>query len=70
MLEIETSLLTGAVSVESDSDGNVRILQNKQEIKLTPSQAKELESYLIALSDTIKFVKMKEGKDVWISYVW
>jgi len=64
MLEIETSLLTGAVSVESDSDGNVRILQNKQEIKLTPSQAKELESYLIALSDTIKFVKMKEGKDV------
>ena len=70
MLEIETSLLTGAVSVDSDSDGNVRILQNKQEIKLTPSQAKELESYLIALSDTIKFVKMKEGKDVWISYVW
>ena len=64
MLEIETSLLTGAISVESDSDGNVRILQNKQEIKLTPSQAKELESYLIALSDTIQFVKMKENKDV------
>ena len=65
MLEIETSLLTGAVSVESDSDGNVRILQNKQEIKLTPSQAKELESYLVALSDTIHFAKMKENKDVW-----
>ena len=64
MLEIEHSLLTGAISLDSDSDGNVRILQNKQEIKLTPSQAKELESYLIALSDTIKFVKMKEGKDV------
>lgn len=64
MLEIETSLLTGAVSVESDSDGNVRILQNKQEIKLTPSQAKELESYLIALSDTIAFVRMKENTDV------
>ena len=70
MLEIETSLLTGAVSVESDSDGNVRILQNKQEIKLTPSQAKELESYLVALSDTIQFVKSKESADVWISYVW
>ena len=54
MLEIETSLLTGAVSVESDSDGNVRILQNKQEIKLTPSQAKELESYLLSVSDTVK----------------
>ena len=64
MLEIETSLLTGAVSVESDSDGNVRILQNKQEIKLTPSQAKELESYLVALSDTIQFVKSKESADV------
>ena len=61
MLEIETSLLTGAVSVESDSDGNVRILQNKQEIKLTPSQAKELESYLLNVSDT---VKSKGNKDV------
>lgn len=61
MLEIETSLLTGAVSVESDSDGNVRILQNKQEIKLTPSQAKELESYLLSVSDT---VKSKGNKDV------
>ena len=61
MLEIETSLLTGAVSVDSDSDGNVRILQNKQEIKLTPSQAKELESYLVSLYKTIEFVKSKEG---------
>ena len=61
MLEIELSLLTGAVSVESDSDGNVRILQNKQEIKLTPSQAKELESYLLNVSDT---VKSKGNKDV------
>ena len=62
MLEIETSLLTGAVSVESDSDGNVRILQNKQEIKLTPSQARELESYLVSLYKTIEFVKSKENK--------
>ena len=64
MLEIEQSLLTGAVSLDSDSDGNVRILQNKQEIKLTPSQAKELESYLIALSGAIQFVKSKESADV------
>lgn len=62
MLEIETSLLTGAVSVDSDSDGNVRILQNKQEIKLTPSQAKELESYLVSLYKTTEFVKSKENK--------
>ena len=64
MLEIEPSLLTGAISLDSDSDGNVRILQNKQEIKLTPSQAKELESYLIALSGAIQFVKSKESADV------
>ena len=64
MLEIEQSLLTGAISLDSDSDGNVRILQNKQEIKLTPSQAKELESYLVAVSDAIKFVKSKGNKDV------
>ena len=63
MLEIEPSLLTGAISLDSDSDGNVRILQNKQEIKLTPSQAKELESYLTAVSDTVKFVKIKEYED-------
>ena len=61
MLEIEPSLLTGAISLDSDSDGNVRILQNKQEIKLTPSQAKELESYLLSVSDT---VKSKGNKDV------
>ena len=62
MLDIENTLLTGAISVSSDSDGNVCVLQNKQEIKLTPSQAKELEAYLDSLSNTIKFVK--ENKDV------
>ena len=62
MLEIENTLLTGAVQVDSDTDGNVIIMQNRQEIKITPSQAKELESYLYSLSNTIKFVK--ENKDV------
>ena len=64
MLEIENTLLTGAVQVDSDTDGNVIIMQNRQEIKITPSQAKELESYLVSLSNTIKFVKSKENKDV------
>ena len=59
MLEIENTLLTGAVQVDSDSDGNVIIMQNRQEIKITPSQAKELEGYLISLSN-----KVKENKDV------
>ena len=63
MLEIENTLLTGSISLDSDSDGNVIIMQNRQEIKITPSQAKELEDYLVSLSNTIKFVK--ENKDVW-----
>ena len=61
MLEIENTLLTGAVQVNSDTDGNVIIMQNRQEIKITPSQAKELESYLVSVSDTAKY---KENKDV------
>lgn len=59
MLEIENTLLTGSISLNSDSDGNVIIMQNRQEIKITPSQAKELEGYLISLSN-----KVKENKDV------
>ena len=61
MLEIENTLLTGSISLDSDSDGNVIIMQNRQEIKITPSQAKELESYLVSVSDTSK---SKENKDV------
>lgn len=53
MLEIESTLLTGAVQVDSDSDGNVIIMQNRQEIKITPSQAKQLESYLAAVKELI-----------------
>ena len=62
MLEIENTLLTGAISLDADADGNVIIMQNRQEIKITPSQAKELESYLVSVSDTSK---SKENKDVW-----
>ena len=61
MLEIENTLLTGSISLDSDTDGNVIIMQNRQEIKITPSQAKELESYLVSVSDTAKY---KENKDV------
>ena len=59
MLEIENTLLTGSISLDSDTDGNVIIMQNRQEIKITPSQAKELESYLVSLSNNVK-----ENKDV------
>ena len=62
MLEIENTLLTGSISLDSDTDGNVIIMQNRQEIKITPSQAKQLEAYLVSLSNTIKFVK--ENRDV------
>ena len=53
MLEIENTLLTGSISLDSDTDGNVIIMQNRQEIKITPSQAKELESYLVSVFNTI-----------------
>ena len=59
MVEIENTLLTGSISLDSDTDGNVIIMQNRQEIKITPSQAKDLESYLVSLSN-----KVKENKDV------
>ena len=63
MLEIENTLLTGSINLDSDSDGNVIIMQNRQEIKITPSQAKELENYLTAVLDKVKFVKIKEYED-------
>ena len=52
MLEIENTLLTGSISLDSDIDGNVIIMQNRQEIKITPSQSKQLESYLVSVSTT------------------
>lgn len=69
MLEVFNTLLTGSINIDSDTDGNVSIIQNKQEIKLTPSQAKELEDYLSETSsgrfaERIKLVKLKESIDV------
>lgn len=61
MLEIDHTLLTGAINIDSDSDGNVVIMQNKQEIKLTPSQTLELKNYLQSLSDSIKYVREVGG---------
>ena len=61
MLEIENTLLTGSISLDSDTDGNVIIMQNRQEIKITPSQAKELESYLVSVSTTTNCVTIKES---------
>ena len=60
MLEIENTLLTGSISLDSDTDGNVIIMQNRQEIKITPSQAKELENYLVSVSTT-NCVTIKES---------
>ena len=60
MLEIENTLLTGSISLDSDKDGNVIIMQNRQEIKITPSQAKQLENYLVSVSTT-NCVTIKES---------
>ena len=64
MLEIENTLLTGSISLDSDTDGNVIIMQNRQEIKITPSQAKELENYLVSVSTT-NCVTIKESNIEW-----
>ena len=64
MLEIENTLLTGSISLDSDKDGNVIIMQNRQEIKITPSQAKELENYLVSVSTT-NCVTIKESNIEW-----
>ena len=53
MLEIENTLLTGSISLDSDTDGNVIIMQNRQEIKITPSQAKKLESFLLSVTKLV-----------------
>ena len=37
MLEIENTLLTGSISLDSDTDGNVIIMQNRQEINNSPT---------------------------------
>ena len=60
MVEIENTLLTGSISLDSDSDGNVIIMKNRQEIKITPSQAKQLENYLVSVSTT-NCVTIKES---------
>ena len=65
MVEIENTLLTGSISLDSDTDGNVIIMQNRQEIKITPSQAKELESYLVSVSTTTNCVTIKESNIEW-----
>lgn len=59
MIEIKNSLLTGTIQVDSDVDGNVRILQNKQEIKLTPSQVLDVKGYLHCVLDKLEFNKLK-----------
>lgn len=51
MIEIKNSLLTGTIQLDSDKDGNVVIIQNKQELKLTHSQAKDVYDYIQSVID-------------------
>ena len=51
MIEIKNSLLTGTIQLDSDKDGNVVIIQNKQELKLTHSQAKDVCDYIQSVID-------------------
>ena len=46
MINIEKTILTLSLEVESDTDGNVFIAQGSNEIKVTQTQALELKNFL------------------------
>ena len=59
MIEIKNSLLTGTIQLDSDKDGNVIPLQNKQEIKLTPSQVLNVKECLCCILDKLEGNKLQ-----------
>ena len=59
MIEIKNSLLTGTIQLDSDKDGNVILLQNKQEIKLTPSQVLDVKECLCCILDKLELNNIK-----------
>ena len=65
MIEIKNSLLTGTIQLDSDKDGNVVLLQNKQEIKLTPSQVLDVKECLCCILDKLEVNNFKDTVDVW-----
>ena len=46
MINIEKTILTLSLEVDSDTDGNVSISQGSNEIKVTQTQALELKNFL------------------------
>lgn len=46
MINIEKTILTLSLEVDSDTDGNVSIAQGSNEIKVTQTQALELKNFL------------------------
>ena len=64
MIEIKNSLLTGTIQLDSDKDGNVILLQNKQEIKLTPSQVLDVKECLCCVLDKLEVINLKGTADV------
>ena len=64
MIEIKNSLLTGTIQLDSDKDGNVILLQNKQEIKLTPSQVLDVKECLCCTLDKLELNNVKGADDV------
>ena len=63
MIEIKNSLLTGTIQLDSDKDGNVILLQNKQEIKLTPSQVLDVKECLCCILDKLELNNVKGADD-------
>lgn len=58
MINIEKTILTLSLQVDSDTDGNVSIAQGSNEIKVTQTQALELKNFLQDM-----FLALEEGEE-------
>lgn len=62
MMNIEKTILTLPLEVDSDVDGNVSIAQGSNEIKLTQTQALELKNFLQGVVLALETVQIVVGE--------
>ena len=58
MINIEKTILTLSLQVDSDTDGNVSIAQGSNEIKVTQTQALELKNFFQDM-----FLALEDGEE-------
>ena len=62
MMNIEKTILTLPLEVDSDTDGNVSITQGSDEIKVTQTQALELKNFLQGVVLALETAQIVEGE--------